>query len=77
MDPKVERLIKKLELKNLNHISSYNKLSAFMKKLAPSTAEDYTWRIARFVKSQPGFSKAITEKYHTLNVQYKKKYTKK
>lgn len=76
-DIKVERMITKLGLKNLKHVSSYNKVSCFLKGLAPSTAEDYSWRIARHVRSQPSFPEKLQKKYEALNVAYKKKYVRK
>lgn len=76
-DLKLTRLIKNLSIKNFRHVSSYNKVAAYLKKLSPSTAEDYSWRLQRYLGNMPGFPEKLLKKYVDLNKNYKSVYVQK
>lgn len=72
IDAKVVRLSKMIgvepKAKSYDNISIYNKVSDMLFQYAPSTAEDYIWRLVRFLDS--GDIKLI-DKYIELLDYYK------
>lgn len=52
----------------------YRNVVTLLKSYAPSTAENYIWRLHRCLTSTPGFPPKMLKKYHTLLLQYKKLY---
>lgn len=54
--------------------SSYNNVVALLESFAPSTAENYIWRLHRCLANVPEFPPKMLKKYHNLLVHYKKLY---
>ena len=54
--------------------SNYNNVVALLESYAPSTAENYIWRLHRCLASQPEFPPDMLKKYYDLLMHYKKLY---
>lgn len=69
MDPKVARLMDKVGVENINQFRSaakVNAVKALRNCYAPSTLEDYTWRLVRELKNTPDFPKRKITAYRKL-----------
>lgn len=60
-----------LETTSFAKISTFNKFKNFLQKYLPSTAENYTWRVHRFMSKDPYISQSILKKYADLHSYYK------
>lgn len=77
MDPKITKIKSVLNVTNLidfKLVSNYYKLENWLKKYAPSTAEDYIWRLHRKLATVTGFPKKMLNRYHKLLEDYQKLY---
>ena len=84
MDPKVVKLMDKLDIKNLSQFKNPSTVAA-VKDLrecyAKSTLEDYSWRLVRELKANPEFPRRKSTVYRTMwkeeggQPKYKKKPT--
>jgi hypothetical protein len=84
MDPKVVKLMDKLEITNLGQFKNPSTVAA-VKDLrecyAKSTMEDYTWRLVRELKADPTFPRRKITAYRKMwkedggVAKYKKKST--
>ena len=76
-DPKIVKLQNRLNLKKIEDFrlaSSYSKVFNLLKTFAPSTSEDYIWRLHRELATIKDFPKKMLQKYYKLLLEYKKLY---
>ena len=81
IDPKILALCQKLDMSadptGFAKQSCYNNVQILLSKYAPSTAEDYIWRLHRYLSNIPGFPPSMLEKYKALLTHYKTLYPQK
>lgn len=58
-------------------IETYNNLAKILCKYQPSTAENYIWRLHRYLSSIAGFPPAMLNKYKNLLTECCNKYPNK
>lgn len=79
MDPKVIFICGKLgflpSTDSFLSDGSYDSVVTFLNGYAVSTAEDYIWRLHRFLSKSGGFPKVKLDRYYDLLVHYKALYT--
>lgn len=81
IDAKVVTLCQKLNI-TLSHATfakqdCYNNVEKLLQEYAPSTSEDYIWRLYRYLSQIPNFPQHMLLKYHMLLMHYKALYTQK
>lgn len=79
MDPKVIDLCSKLEIGSLDEFKkeqTYRNVIVVLDSYAPSTAENYIWRLHRCLKSYHGFPPKMLQKYSALLAHYKALYVR-
>jgi len=80
IDPKILTLCQKLDMCTdptaFTKQNCYNNVQTLLSKYAPSTAEDYIWRLHRYLSKIPNFPVNILKKYKALLTHYKTMYPK-
>jgi hypothetical protein len=69
MDPKVTRLMRMVNVNNINdfsNIATYMTVARLRIRYADSTVEDYVWRLLRVIRRMPQFPAAMTRRYYIL-----------
>lgn len=78
IDPKILTLCQKLDISPNPSIfakqSCYDNVATLLAKYAPATAEDYIWRLHRYLSNIPNFPPNMLDKYKTLLTHYKTLY---
>jgi hypothetical protein len=81
MDPKVVKFCQMLNVPasadSFRDSESYNAVETLLKGYADSTAEDYIWRLCRFLSTAPTvptFPERQLQKYKKLLALYKNRY---